>query len=784
MVWRLTGVLAACAVLAAGLAGEGAPALAKPVPYSKLRPHGPPGHPNKKKPAVKSKAAAAKSAKKPAAKPAKAKPAKPKTPAPKPTVTKPAGKPATPPPSAKPAPPPPKPTPPAPKPAPPPVKPAVPVVVAPPVVAPPAPPKPAPAAPIASAAAPPAATAPPIAPSELQAFIDGAAAAAMARDHIAGMTVAVVQNGQVVLTRGYGVDRLAPARAVDPERTLFRLGGITSTFTWIGLMRQVEAGRLREDASINLYLPQSDQVRDQGYDQPVQLRQLMSHTAGFEERAYGQLMERNPARIRTLGTYLRQERPRRVRSPGALPTFSYYGAALAGEALVQVSGLTPQAEFERTIAQPLGLHRSTLREPYPAREGLPAPMDPALADDLSEGYAWTGTGYLRRPTEFMTQLAPAASGSSTAADMARYLLALLGNGSHDGATLFGPAAAKAFHTPAQPLPEGVRGFDHGFKELALPGGRTGYGHQGETLAFRANLVTAPDLGLGVFVAANTDTAGPFTRELPAMIIQRFYGGAPPLPQEPSDWLDQNASAFEGVYLTTRRAYGGLESFVDVLKGQFRLKVQHGFLVTPDDRRWAPVAGSSLDQATVRLREVGGADEVVFQMQQGRGVRWFDPAGTAVYQRAGAITRGTWLKLFAVIAGIAAVSCIGGLFARARRESRQTSIQGRADGAQISAAALWLLAMGSFWLWLGGSDDLASLMYSWPGGWLLIASACAFVATLMTLLCLGLLPAVWQGGRRLDSWTAGRKASFTFTTLLFTLFAVLLGMWGGLEPWSR
>ncbi len=93
-------------------------------------------------------------------------------------------------------------------------------------------------------------------------------------------------------------------------------------------------------------------------------------------------------------------------------------------------------------------------------------------------------------------------------------------------------------------------------------------------------------------------------------------------------------------------------------------------------------------------------------------------------------------------------------------------------------------MGSFWLWLGGSDDLASLMYSWPGGWLLIASACAFVATLMTLLCLGLLPAVWQGGRRLDSWTAGRKASFTFTTLLFTLFAVLLGMWGGLEPWSR
>ncbi|MEI9963672.1 MAG: hypothetical protein WDM92_02210 [Caulobacteraceae bacterium] len=59
-----------------------------------------------------------------------------------------------------------------------------------------------------------------------------------------------------------------------------------------------------------------------------------------------------------------------------------------------------------------------------------------------------------------------------------------------------------------------------------------------------------------------------------------------------------------------------------------------------------------------------------------------------------------------------------------------------------------------------------------------------VASVLTALCLVMLPAVWRGGRRLDSWTAWRKARFTVATVLFALFAVLLGLWGALEPWSR
>ncbi|HZC16470.1 MAG TPA: hypothetical protein VE309_06900, partial [Caulobacteraceae bacterium] len=58
----------------------------------------------------------------------------------------------------------------------------------------------------------------PIPPAELEAFVDGVVLQTMTTRHIAGVAVSVVQNGQVVLDKGYGFAR--PGRAVDPNTTL------------------------------------------------------------------------------------------------------------------------------------------------------------------------------------------------------------------------------------------------------------------------------------------------------------------------------------------------------------------------------------------------------------------------------------------------------------------------------------------------------------------------------------------------------------------------------------
>ncbi len=624
----------------------------------------------------------------------------------------------------------------------------------------------------------------PLAPAELEAFVDGVVRQAMAGDHVAGVTVSVVQNGAVALKKGYGFASLNPYRPVDPDRTLFRIGSISKTFTWILVLKQVEAGRMRLDAPINLYLPEALRIPDQGYRQPIRVGDLMNHTPGFEDRVLGQLFERDYARVRPLEVYLRQERPRRVREPGTLVSYSNYGAGLAGAAVAEVTGKPFETLVETDITGPLGLGRTSFREPHPGAPGRPAPIATALAAEISEGYRWTADGWRRRPFEYIGQIAPAGAASSTAGDMARYMLMLLGGGALGGVKVYGQDAAAAFSTPLPRPAPGVPAFRHGLIEEPLPGGFVGVGHDGGTLSFFSDMVLVPSLNLGVFVSTNTDSGAPLAAALADRIVQRFYAPPPGRPPRGSVALLAARAAFEGAYLTDRRAYGGLEGFVDRLIGMARVTVtDDGRLVVADrqgPRRFSPV-GAPRAGLFVADDAVGA---LVFQMAHGRARRFFAPSGAAAFERVGFFGRVGALVLLTLLTALASLAAVGDLVARARRDFRESSSQRRAGLVQTTQAVLWLIAMGLFGAWATGVGDPATVVYGWPGLLLVLASSCALLAALMAALTPVLLPLVWRGGRRVDSWTGDRKARFTLTTLIFLAYAALLASWGALEPWSR
>jgi len=639
-------------------------------------------------------------------------------------------------------------------------------------------------APAIAAAAPGARLAPgsAIAPAELEAFVDGVVRRSMLEDHIPGVAVSVVQNGQVLLKKGYGAAALAPARAVDPDKTLFRLGDLSAAFTWLAVLKEVERGHMRLDAPINLYLPEKLQVRDEGYAEPVRLRDLMDHASGFEERALGRLYERDPERVRALEVYLRQERPRRVRAPGMRAEYSDYDAALAGEALSQVTGQSFEDLIESDILRPSGLAHTTFREPRPALPGLPAPLPPGLARDMAQGFRWSGVAVQARSFAYAGQIAPAASASSTAADMARYMTLLLGDGSLDGQAIFGPATAKAQRTALLSAAPGLPGWTCGLIRQSLPGGYDGFGLDGSDLSSNAGMTTAPALGLGIFVAANSETAGPLVRSLPTLVVQHFFAGPP----------DQGAAAnadpkaldqvYAGHYLSEQRRYGGLEKFVDVLTRQTVVESQaDGSLVirAPDD------AGVWIQNGPAgRFLSPGRALASAFELKDGGAVRWFSPTGRGSFARVGWYEQPTGLGLLTAATLIASLAALIGLFVRDRRDFRQTTIQRRASALQTTSAVLWLLAMLALAVWgWGARADHAQAFFDWPGGFILIASACALVAALASVGQLLTLPAVWRGGRRLDSWTTGRKLTFTVTVLLFMAFSAVLALWGALEPWN-
>lgn len=643
----------------------------------------------------------------------------------------------------------------------------------------------APASTPSAAVAPTPAPAPPavapLDPVRLEAFVDGWVTDAMTRAHVAGASVAVVQNGQVLLKKGYGFADLNPRRPVDPDRTLFRIGSISKTFTWILVMKEVETGRIRLDRPINLYLP--EKVRLPGRLREVSVRNLMEHTPGFEDRALGQLFENDPRRVRPLDLYLRQERPGRDRAPGVLSSYSNYGVGLAGAAVALGEGKTFERVVEEDITLPLGMRHTTFREPRPERRGLPAAMPEALRPHVSSGYGWRTAGFVEHDYEYIGQIAPAGSASSTAGDMSRYMLMLLGDGTWNGVTIFGPRAAKAFRSPLRQTPDGMNGWAHGFIIYDLPGGHRGYGHDGATIAFHSKMVVVPELNLGVFITTNSENGHQLSRAFPEAVVQQFYARPQTFPRPGSRELAGLADSFTGSYLTTRRANGGLEGFVGLLIGASEVRASGGRLVTAQGglaKSWVPDGPPSDGRFVSAL----GNERLFFRMQDGRAISYRDEMNAATMKRASFSERASTLAMAAGLTGFAAVATLVGLALRNRRELRQNQIQARASMVQTMQAGLWIASLALFAAFANQALDVQTVMYGWPGPLLITASACALVAAALTLVTIAALPAVWQGGRRVDSWTASRKVFFTLTVLIYAGFSVLLAMNGALEPWSR
>lgn len=251
-------------------------------------------------------------------------------------------------------------------------------------------------------------------PRLLEGRIDGLVEAQRQAHHIAGAVVVVVREGRVLVEKCYGYADFGERKPVVPERTLFRIGSNSKLFIWTAVMQLVEEGRLDLRTDINRYL-NSFQVPS-AFAEPITLGHLMSHTAGFEERAIG-TMTRDSSGRRPLAERMQRDLPRRVFPPGKVTAYSNYGAALAGLIVEEVSGMPFERYLEERILKPLGMAHSTLAQPVP----------PALAGDLSKGYRWRDGRFEERPFEIVSW-PPCGAISASAADMARFMIAHLNDG--------------------------------------------------------------------------------------------------------------------------------------------------------------------------------------------------------------------------------------------------------------------------------------------------------------------------------------------------------------------
>ena len=158
-------------------------------------------------------------------------------------------------------------------------------------------PQPAPRTPTTNAPTPPASSHAMTA-EDLSTFFGGMLPYMLARGDIAGGAVLVVKDGKVLFAQGYGYADLKTRAPMSPSTTLFRIGSVSKLFTWTAVMQLVEQHKLDLDRDINTYL---DFKIPKRFGKPITLRDLMTHTAGFEDTTRD-LLPATPAGV-NLGQY-------------------------------------------------------------------------------------------------------------------------------------------------------------------------------------------------------------------------------------------------------------------------------------------------------------------------------------------------------------------------------------------------------------------------------------------------------------------------------------------------
>ena len=203
---------------------------------------------------------------------------------------------------------------------------------------------------------------------DVNAWLDGKLPDALKNGDIPGAVVSVVKDGQVVTTRGYGwADTGASGGqpvAVDPQKSLFRVASVSKIPTSIAAMQLVEQGKVDLDADIRAYL---DFEIERRFDEPLTLRHLLTHSAGFEE--HGSLTPGTD-----LEAFVKNDSPAQVFAPGTTPGYSNYGMALAGYIVQRVSGQPFEAYVREHVLEPAGMTSSTYEQPLP--EGLTGSLGP------------------------------------------------------------------------------------------------------------------------------------------------------------------------------------------------------------------------------------------------------------------------------------------------------------------------------------------------------------------------------------------------------------------------
>ena len=468
--------------------------------------------------------------------------------------------------------------------------------------------------------------------ADVDAWLDGYMPYAIHNGDIAGAVVTVVKDGQVIAARGYGYADIAKRKPVDPARTLFRPGSTSKLVTWTAVMQQVEAGKLDLDHDVNTYLDFKIPPRN---GKPVTLRQIMTHTGGFEE-VLKNIIFYDPQQNMSLEAYLRAWVPTRIFDAGTTPDYSNWATALAAYMVQRTSGIPFDTYVEQRIFAPLGMKNSSFRQPLPETLRGDSAIGYERASAAPKGFEFVGP-------------APAGALSSTGLDMARFMIAHL----DQGRGILKPETAAMMHDspldrvdPKSLIPP-LNRMELGFFETNI-NGRHVIAHLGDTNEFHTSLHLFMKEGVGFYVSFNSAGREGAAHVVRGQVFQdfadRYFPSTIRDGRVDAATARQHAQLMAGHWEVSRRS---VTNFINILNlvGQVEVGVNDKGELSIPALKGANGAVQQWDEiAPFVWRDRNGHDRLAAQVVDGKPVRWsFDLISPfMVYDRVPASRSAGWL----------------------------------------------------------------------------------------------------------------------------------------------
>ncbi|MGA2865216.1 MAG: serine hydrolase domain-containing protein [Verrucomicrobiota bacterium] len=316
----------------------------------------------------------------------------------------------------------------------------------------------------------------------------------MRKEGIPGLSIAVIDHGEVVWAQGFGWRDIKQRLPVDTN-TQFQAASISKPLTALAILRMSASGKVDLDADVNRYL-KGWHLESKFLTNPVTLRELLCHRAGTVPHGFTGFSESKPAPslLDILTTRYFMNGPVKVTdAPGSLYRYSGGGYCVVQKAVEDVTGEPFELAMNELLLQPMGMERSHFHQPPSAQE----------SENAARGYGWMkAVAYGGRWGVFPQK---AAAGLwTTPADLARLVVAVQKANSGENAGPISPAIAQEFLRPQ---------FDPGMGTgvfLDEKGDYHGFFHAGENLGYFARFGAGVSNGRGWVIMSNAqkDRFGP------------------------------------------------------------------------------------------------------------------------------------------------------------------------------------------------------------------------------------------------------------------------------------